>query len=114
MACKNGSIPKEDIGLTDAQKVKPGKFEALCNPVAQGEMLNEHGCEFNVVLGLCIGHDSLFFKYSKALSTVLVAKDRVLGHNPVAALNLADNAALMRFAFEAGLIDASKPPSTNP
>ena len=91
VACKNGSIPKEDIGLTDAQKVKPGKFEALCNPVAQAEMLNEHGCEFNVVLGLCIGHDSLFFKYAKGLTTVLVAKDRVLGHNPIAALNLADS-----------------------
>ena len=91
VACKNGSIPKEDIGLTDAQKVKPGKFEALCNPVAQAEMLNEHGCEFNVVMGLCIGHDSLFFKYAKGLTTVLVAKDRVLGHNPIAALNLADS-----------------------
>ena len=32
----------------------------------------------------------------------------------LAKLNLADNAALMRFAFEAGLIDTSKPPSTNP
>ena len=54
-------------------------------------MLNAHGCEFNVVMGLCIGHDSLFFKYAKGLSTVLVAKDRVLGHNPVAALQLADS-----------------------
>ena len=42
-------------------------------------------------MGLCIGHDSLFFKYAKGLSTVLVAKDRVLGHNPVAALQLADS-----------------------
>jgi len=36
-------------------------------------------------------HDSLFFKYAKGLTTVLVAKDRVLGHNPVAALQLADS-----------------------
>jgi len=40
----------------------------------------------NVLIGLCVGHDSLFFKYSRAPVTVLVAKDRVLGHNPVAAL----------------------------
>ena len=66
------------------------KIEALCNPVSQAELLNEHGCEFNVVMGLCIGHDSLFFRYAKGLTTVLVAKDRVLGHNPVAALHLAD------------------------
>lgn len=50
----------------------------------------DHGCELNVVMGLCVGHDSLFFKHAKGLTTVLVAKDRVLGHNPVAALQLAD------------------------
>jgi uncharacterized metal-binding protein len=91
VACKNGNIPKEAIGLEDRQKIKPGGFEALCNPVAQAELLAAHGCEFNVVMGLCIGHDSLFFKHAKGLSTVLVAKDRVLGHNPIAALQLADS-----------------------
>lgn len=91
VACKNGAIPKEELGLTEQEKVRPGQFEALCNPVAQAELLNAHGAEFNVVLGLCIGHDSLFFKYSAAPCTVLVAKDRVLGHNPVAALQLAES-----------------------
>ncbi len=91
VACKNGNIPKEDLGLKDSEKIRPGQFEALCNPVAQAELLNEAGSEFNVVMGLCIGHDSLFFKYAKGLTTVLVAKDRVLGHNPVAALHLADS-----------------------
>lgn len=91
VACKTGSIPKEELGLADDQKVRPGQFEALCNPVAQAELLNAHGCEFNVVMGLCVGHDSLFFRHAKALTTVLVAKDRVLGHNPVAALNLAES-----------------------
>jgi uncharacterized metal-binding protein len=90
VACKTGNIPKEEIGLADAQKVRPGQFEPLCNPVAQAELLNEHGCELNVVMGLCVGHDSLFFRHAKGLTTVLVAKDRVLGHNPVAALHLAD------------------------
>ncbi|MEZ5852873.1 MAG: DUF1847 domain-containing protein [Hyphomicrobiaceae bacterium] len=91
VACKNGNIPKEDLGLADSEKIRPGNFEALCNPVAQAEMLNERGSEFNIVMGLCIGHDSLFFKYAKGLTTVLVAKDRVLGHNPIAALHLADS-----------------------
>lgn len=40
----------------------------------------------NIVMGLCVGHDSLFYKYSEALTTTLVVKDRVTGHNPVAAL----------------------------
>lgn len=90
VACKNGSIPKEELGIAEHQKVRPGNFEALCNPVSQAELLNAHGCELNVLMGLCIGHDSLFFRHANAPTTVLVAKDRVLGHNPVAALHLAD------------------------
>src|ERR1035437_5895098 len=78
------------MGLTDAQKIHPGGFEAACNPIAQAELLNAHGSQFNVVMGLCVGHDSLFFQHAKAPTTVLVTKDRVLGHNAVAALQLAD------------------------
>lgn len=37
-------------------------------------------------IATCVGHDSLFYKYSKALATTLVTKDRVLAHNPVGAL----------------------------
>ena len=84
--CKVGSIPKEEVGLTDAEKVRPGGFEALCNPVGQAMLLNAAGTDLNVVVGLCVGHDSLFFQHSDAPVTVLVAKDRVTGHNPVAAL----------------------------
>jgi len=86
ICCKVGSIPKEKVGLKDEEKVRPGQFEALCNPVAQAALLAEAGTELNVVIGLCVGHDSLFFMHSRAPVTVLVAKDRVLGHNPVAAL----------------------------
>jgi uncharacterized metal-binding protein len=86
VCCKVGSIPKEEVGLTDAEKVRPGGFEALCNPVGQAMLLNEAGTELNVVVGLCVGHDSLFFRHSQAPATVLVAKDRVTGHNPAAAL----------------------------
>jgi uncharacterized metal-binding protein len=35
----------------------------------------------------CVGHDSLFIKHSEAPVICLVAKDRVLAHNPVGALN---------------------------
>ena len=37
-----------------------------------------------MLVGLCVGHDSLFIKYSEAPVTTLVTKDRVLAHNPVA------------------------------
>ncbi len=84
--CKVGSIPKEKIGLRDDEKVRPGNYEALCSPIGQAALLAKVGTQLNVVIGLCVGHDSLFFMHSKAPATVLVAKDRVLGHNPVAAL----------------------------
>jgi uncharacterized metal-binding protein len=89
-ACKNGGVPKERLGVRDEDKIRPGTYESMCNPLSQAELLNDAGCELNIVLGLCVGHDSLFFKHSKGLATTLVAKDRVLAHNPVGALHLAD------------------------
>ena len=86
VCCKVGSIDKEKIGLKDAEKIRPGQYESLCNPVGQAMLLSKAGTELNIVVGLCVGHDSLFFKHSEAPVTVLVAKDRVTGHNPVAAL----------------------------
>jgi uncharacterized metal-binding protein len=90
-ACKAGAIPKEAIGLSDRDKLSPGEFESMCNPIGQARLLAESGTEFNVLMGLCVGHDSLFFKHSEAPVTVLAVKDRVLGHNPLAAVYLADS-----------------------
>ena len=86
VVCKVGCLPKEELGLTDDQKIEPGTFEPACNPVLQALILNEKETEFNVVMGLCVGHDSLFFKFSEAPCTVLAVKDRVLVHNPLAAI----------------------------
>jgi uncharacterized metal-binding protein len=86
VACKTGGTPKEQIGIKDEEKIRIGEFESMCSPIAQAMILNEEKTEFNILVGLCVGHDSLFLKYSKAYCTVLVAKDRVLGHNPAAAL----------------------------
>ena len=90
VCCKNGSIPKEDVGIEKEYKLNPDKFEACCNPIGQAKYLNSQNTEFNVVIGLCVGHDSLFFKYVDAMTTVLIAKDRAMGHNPVAALYTAN------------------------
>jgi uncharacterized metal-binding protein len=86
VVCKAGCTPKETIGLKDEEKVRIGEFESMCSPIAQAKILNEEKTEFNILLGLCVGHDSLFLKYSQVLSTVLVSKDRVMAHNPVGAL----------------------------
>jgi uncharacterized metal-binding protein len=86
VCCKVGSIPKEEIGLAEEEKIHPGQFEALCSPIGQAKLLNAAGTGLNVLVGLCVGHDSLFFQHSEAPVTVLIAKDRVTGHNPAAVL----------------------------
>lgn len=85
--CMAGGAPVETVGVGGEEKLGgQDAWQTMCNPITQAELLNEAATELNVVVGLCVGHDSLFLKYSKAPCTVLVVKDRVLGHNPVAAL----------------------------
>ena len=82
--CKIGSFPKTEVGVPETDITRTGAV--MCNPIMQAEVLNQAETDFNIVMGLCVGHDSLFYKYSKALVTTLVAKDRVLAHNPAGAL----------------------------
>ena len=81
VCCKICGLDKKDYEVPYA---KPGKnFEALCNPAGQAMVLNKGKTELNISVGLCIGHDILFQKYSDAPVTTFVTKDRVLAHNPL-------------------------------
>ena len=86
--CKVGGIPKEEIGINEEEKIFIGEHESMCNPIAQAMIVNDAKVEFNVLLGLCVGHDSLFFQHAKAPTTVLAVKDRVTGHSPLAPIYL--------------------------
>lgn len=88
--CKAGKTPKSLIGIGDEDQIFRGTDESMCNPVFQAKLLNQAATQFNILLGLCVGHDSLFFQYAQAPTTVLAVKDRVTGHNPLAAVYLAD------------------------
>jgi len=83
VCCKICGIDKKEMGLPN---IKPDRYEAMCNPIGQAIVLNKANTDMNVILGLCVGHDMLFTRYSRAPVTTLVAKDRVLAHNPVAAM----------------------------
>jgi len=89
--CKAGRTSKERIGIEDADKIYRGTDESMCNPIFQAKLLNHEKTELNILLGLCVGHDSIFFKYAEAPTTVLAVKDRVTGHNPLAAIYLSDS-----------------------
>jgi uncharacterized metal-binding protein len=84
--CKAGAVDKGEVGIPEELKITPGCHESLCNPVLQARFMNDKPTDLNVVIGLCVGHDSLFAKHSDAPVTTLIVKDRVLGHNPAAAL----------------------------
>ncbi|MDR2826177.1 MAG: DUF1847 domain-containing protein [Deltaproteobacteria bacterium] len=88
--CKVGAIDKTEIGLEDSLKVCPGCQESCCNPVLQARTLNDWNSDLNILVGLCVGHDALFTRHSKAPAVTLIVKDRVLGHNPIAALHTAN------------------------
>lgn len=83
VCCKVCGIDKDDFNL---QKLHGQGFEATCNPIGQANILNREKCDLNVILGLCIGHDILFTKHSKAPVSTLAVKDRILSHNPLAAI----------------------------
>ena len=86
VACKVGALDKALVGIEEEIKINPGQYEAICNPILQARILNSEKTDLNVIVGLCVGHDSLFIKYSDAPVTTLITKDRVLAHNPAAAL----------------------------
>lgn len=86
VCCKVGAVSKEALGLDSDTRIVPGRDESMCNPSLQALTLNRAGTGLNVILGLCVGHDSVFFRESEAPCTVLACKDRVTGHNPMAAV----------------------------
>ena len=83
VCCKACAIKKDRLGM---EKINPDRDEVMCNPVGQAELLARAGTELNVVCGLCVGHDALFSEASEAPVTTLIAKDRVLAHNPAGAI----------------------------
>nr|NJM03836.1 DUF1847 domain-containing protein [Desulfobacula sp.] len=91
VCCKAGNTSKDIIGISDDEKIFKGTDEAMCNPIFQAKALNHEKADFNILLGLCVGHDTLFFKFTDIPTTVLAVKDRVTGHNPLAAVYQADS-----------------------
>jgi len=84
VCCKVCGIDKSDFELERLHK--DAEVEAMCNPIGQAIILNNEKTDLNIILGLCIGHDTLFTKYSEAPVTTLAVKDRVLAHNPLGAI----------------------------
>ena len=87
VSCQIARVSPEERGVIIDPKDFSGPLHGhSCNPIAQAEFLNSEGTQLNFILGLCLGHDILFTRYSKAPVSTLIVKDRVTGNNPGAAL----------------------------
>lgn len=83
VCCKICGIDKKKYSI---DQIRDDRYEATCNPKGQAIALNREHTDLNIIVGLCIGHDILFTKYSDAPVTTLIVKDRVLAHNPAGAI----------------------------
>lgn len=84
VCCKNCSICKKELGLKQVNE--DAEHEAMCNPKMQAKFLEEKGTELYISCGLCVGHDAIFNHAAAGPVTTLVAKDRLLAHNPLGAI----------------------------
>jgi Uncharacterized metal-binding protein conserved in archaea len=83
VCCKVCGVAKENLAL---EQIKAGARETMCNPLMQAKLLVDKEVEFCVTVGLCVGHDALFTGACTVPTSCLVAKDRVLAHNPLGAV----------------------------
>jgi uncharacterized metal-binding protein len=81
-SCQIGRVSAATRGVPEVEHC----YRSSCNPIAQANILNSRGTELNFLVGLCMGHDVIFTKYSEAPVSTLIVKDRVTGNNPAAAL----------------------------
>lgn len=86
--CKVGTLNKQNMGIPADHD--PYLGESSCNPILQAEILNDSRTDYNVILGLCVGHDAIFSKHSEAPVSTLAVKDFALAHNSIAVLHMAD------------------------
>ena len=90
ICCKTGGLSKSDVGVPKEYEMKSKTGYMIgtvtCNPVAQALLLNDAKTDMNIIVGLCVGHDISFTKYSNAPVTTLIAKDRMTQHAPASVL----------------------------
>jgi uncharacterized metal-binding protein len=81
--CQVGAFSEEETGVW-MPCISGGIVPSVCNPVMQAWVLNSRKTELNIAMGLCLGDDFLFQKYSAAPVTTLAVKDRATGNDTLA------------------------------
>jgi uncharacterized metal-binding protein/predicted Fe-Mo cluster-binding NifX family protein len=88
ICCKIGGLSVSDPFSLKNPDSSPGERREFiaCNPRGQAEVLNRLKTDINIIVGLCVGSDSVFTEASEAGVTTLFVKDKSLANNPIGAL----------------------------
>ena len=105
--CRIGSVTREEAGLVDDSDDRAQRV--TCNPYMQADVLNEAHTDFNIIVGLCLGHDMLFTGRSEAWVTTLEIKDQSTKHERRLAASLKHYRAIEQLRqdlYDAALADS--------
>jgi uncharacterized metal-binding protein len=86
VCCKIGGTVVPDLLSNPHEKGRLATPLVACNPRGQAELLNRIGTDANVVVGLCMGTDCIFSRFSDAPATTLFVKDKALANSPIGAV----------------------------
>lgn len=76
------SLGCRDSGL-DAHEIHQDLSGPSCDPVSQAEFLNKENTDFNIMVGLCLGHELIFQQHTKAPYTTFLVKDLATNNKTV-------------------------------
>ena len=86
VCCKIGGAAVSDPFAGPFKRGTAAAEEVACNPRGQAEVLNRLRTDANVLVGLCMGSDCIFSRFSDAPATTLFVKDKALANNPIGAV----------------------------
>ena len=86
VCCKIGGAAVSDPFAGPFKRGTAAAEEVACNPRGQAEVLNRLRTDANVLVGLCMGTDCIFSRFSDAPVTTLFVKDKALANNPIGAV----------------------------
>jgi len=77
---KAGGVFKDKIGVTPEEKLYgPDSKETMSSGLIMAEILNSEQTDMNIMMGLEVGQDALFYKYAEAFTIPFVVMDRIYG-----------------------------------
>ena len=86
VCCKIGGTAVSDPLAGPLKRGQLSTEQVACNPRGQAEVLNRLRTDANVLIGLCMGTDCIFSRFSDAPATTLFVKDKALANNPIGAV----------------------------